>query len=94
MTKRHWVVVGIGLAVVVVGVGLGISAVALPNGVSCGGAWSSSYVPYYASECSDARSGKGMVAAVVVGVGVLIAAAGAVSAYLTPAKASTVPTSG
>lgn len=89
MTKRHWVVVGIGIAVVVVGVGFGISAVALPNGISCGGAWSSNYVPYYASECSDARSSKGMVAAVVVGVGALIAAAGAVAAYLAPSKAAT-----
>ena len=88
MTKRHWVVVGIGLTVVVVGVFLGISAVTLPSGVSCGGAWSSNYVPYFASECSEARSGKGLVAAMVVGVGVLIAAAGAISAYLTTAKAT------
>lgn len=90
MTKRHWVVVGIGLAVVVVGIGLGLSPVTLDSyRIQCGSAWSTRYVPYFAEECSDARSGKGMVAAVVVGVGVLIAAAGSVSAYLTPSKAAT-----
>lgn len=86
MTKRHWVVVGVGLAVVAIGVVLGLSPVSLPNQIPCGAAWSTSWVPYFAEECSAAREGKGTVAVVVVAVGVLIAAAGTLSAYLAPSK--------
>lgn len=83
MTKRHWIVVGIGLTISVVGIGLGLSPVTLPNGVSCGNAWSTSYVPFYAELCSDARSDKGTIAVVVLVAGLAVAAVGALSAYLS-----------
>lgn len=83
MTKRHWTVVAIGATIAVVGIALGYSSVSLANGISCGTAWSTHYVPYFSEECSDARSSKGMIAAVVAIVGLLVAAAGALSAYLS-----------
>lgn len=88
MTKRHWTVVGIGLGIAVVGVVLGFSAVNLPNGISCGNAWSSKAVLFYTDECSDARSGKGTLAVVVLIAGLAVAAAGVIAAYLSKPSVS------
>lgn len=83
MTKRHWTVVGIGLVIAVIGVGFGFSPIGLPNGVSCGSAWSTTYVPYFSEQCSDARSGKSTLAIVVLIAGLAVAAAGVLAAYLS-----------
>jgi hypothetical protein len=89
MTKRHWVVVAVGVTIAVVGIGLGMSAVTLSSyRVSCGSAWSTSYVPYFSEECSDARSTKGLIAVVITVAGLLVAAASVVSAYLSKPTAS------
>ena len=90
MTKRQWVVVAIGAVVAVVGIGLGFSPVTLQNGVPCGNAWSTSYVPYFAEQCSDARSAKGVIAVVITIAGLVIAAVGPLTAYLSSKPSASV----
>lgn len=88
MTKRHWIVVGIGLTIAVVGIGLGLSTVTLRNGVSCGNAWATSWVPYFSDECADARSSKSTMAIVVLVAGLAVASAGVIAAYLSKPSVS------
>jgi hypothetical protein len=96
MTKGAWIGVGIGAVIVLVGVVLGLfTEVTLPNGVGCGAAWSGDDTALlfrdYKELCSDARSSKGLVAAVVAGVGALVVTVSVLIGFLAPRRNVTSP---
>jgi hypothetical protein len=96
MTKGAWIGVAVGAVVVLVGVALGaLTAVTLPNGVNCGSAWSGDdtalFFRDYMEMCSDARSSKGTIAAVIAGVGAVIVAVSVLIGFLAPRRQVTSP---
>ena len=91
MTKRHWVVVGIGLTVAVVGVIIGAVVAVKVDGISCGAPWGSGnpaagLFPGFAEECADASESSKITAWVLTIGGLLVAAVGALAGYLRPAR--------
>lgn len=88
MTKRHWVVVGIGLTVAVVGVIIGaVVDVKTGGGINCGAPWSPNQtVALYGltEQCANASATSNIVAWVLTVGGLLVTAVGALVGYLRP----------
>lgn len=82
MTRQSWIVFGVGAALVLIGVIVGFGFpvhLGSSSGLSCGSPWSGTdmwaHPASIQKQCSDARQTPGIIAAVVAGLGVLIAGA-------------------
>lgn len=98
MTKGAWIAVAVGGTIALVGVALGaFTDVALVNGVKCGPAWtggdSTLLFREYMEMCSDARTSRGILAAVVAGIGVLVVVAVLIG-FLAPKRSEITSPSG
>lgn len=94
MTKGAWIGVAVGATIALVGIALGaFTTVTLSNGVNCGSAWGGNDAALifrdYKDMCADARSTKGIVAAVIAGLGVLVVALSVLIGFIAPRKVTT-----